>query len=159
MMKFITMLAFSISGICFSQMKTLDISDFEIQHKKNPKPIILRIYTKWCSVCKMDYFRINQDKELISLINKHLYFINFDAENTKEKIIFQGKEYNYLPNGNSGVHELAIAFSKNKNLPIYPLWIILDAEGTLVYYHEGFCAPEILKENLKNCYQIYSKNK
>jgi hypothetical protein len=32
----------------------------------------------------------------------------------QEKIRFQGKEFEYLSNGSSGIHELALAFQKIK---------------------------------------------
>ena len=73
----------------------------------------------------------------------------FGTEKTKENIRFLGKEYHYLPNGNSGIHELALALSKNKSQPVYPLWIILDKYGNLIEYHEGLFKTEGLKKKLK----------
>lgn len=133
---------------CLSQMKTSTFSNLEIWQKENPKPVIIHIYTSWCSVCKIESFQLNKDKDLIQLINQNFYVINFDAEKMKEKINFQGKEFSYLPNGNSGIHELALALSKNKNQPVYPLWIILDKDQNLVEYHEGLFKPEKMKEKL-----------
>lgn len=135
---------------CFylSQIKTGTFSDLEIQQKNNPKPTIIHIYTSWCSVCKIEFFQLNKDRDLVSLINSKFNFINFEAEKTKDKIYFQGKEFNYLPNGNSGIHELVLALSKNKNQPVYPLWIILDENQNLIDYHEGQFKPEKLKQKL-----------
>jgi hypothetical protein len=84
----------------------------------------------------------------VDLINENFYLVNFEAEKTKEKIRFQGKEFGYLPNGNSGIHELALALSKNKEQPVYPLWIVLDKDQKLVYYHEGLWMPENMKQKL-----------
>ncbi|WP_288458319.1 thiol:disulfide interchange protein [uncultured Chryseobacterium sp.] len=134
---------------CLSQMKTGTFSDLEIQQKEDPKPIMIHLYTDWCSVCKIEKFNLNKDKELVELINQHFYIINFETEKTKENIRFLGKEYHHLPNGNSGIHELALALSKNKSQPVYPLWIILDKYGNLIEYHEGLFKPEELKKKLK----------
>jgi len=133
---------------CLSQMKTGTFSDLEKLHKENKKPVIIHVYTDWCSVCKIESFQLKKDKDLVNMINEHFYFINFEAEKTKEKISFQGKHFDYLPNGNSGIHELALALSKNKNQPVYPLWIILDKNQNLVYYHEGQFNSEKMKEKL-----------
>ncbi len=133
---------------CLSQMKTGTFADLEIQQKVKPKPVIIHLYTSWCSVCKMEVFQLIKDKHLIELLNENFYVISFDAENMKEKITFQGREFIYLPNGNSGIHELALALSKNKNQPIYPLWIILDKDGNLIEYHEGSYTPEKMKKKL-----------
>lgn len=139
---------------CFSQMKTGTFLDLEIQQKENPKPIIIHLYTSWCSVCKIESFELNKNKELVQLINEHFYFINFEAEKTKEKIRFQGKEFEYLSNGNSGIHELALALSKNKNQPVYPLWIILDKNQNLIEYHEGRFKPGEMKEKLLEVFKL-----
>ncbi|WP_426049365.1 thioredoxin family protein [Chryseobacterium sp. NFX27] len=129
-------------------MKTGTFSELETWMKKDPKPIIIHLYTDWCSVCKMEKHRLNKDRETVDLINENFYLVNFEAEKTKEKIQFQGKEFGYLPNGSSGIHELALALSKNKDKPVYPLWIVLDKDRKLVYYHEGIMTPEMMKQKL-----------
>ncbi len=134
---------------CFSQMKTGTFSELEIRQKENSKPIIIHMYTSWCSVCKIESFQLNKDKDLVQLINENFYLISFDPEKMKERITFQGKEFNYLPNGNSGIHELALALSKNKKQPVYPLWIILDQDQNLIEYHEGKFKPEEMKLKLE----------
>ena len=143
------LMLFLVSGFYHSQIKTDTFSDFEKVQKENKKPIIIHLYTDWCSVCKIESFKLNKDKELVKLMNENFHFINFEAEKTKEKINFLGKEFNYLPNGNSGIHELALALSKNKNQPVYPLWIILDENQKLLYYHEGEFTAEKMKDKLK----------
>lgn len=133
-----------VPSFCLSQIKTGTFSDWEIK----AKPTIIHIYTNWCTVCKIESFQLNKDKELVKMMNDNFYFINFEAEKTKEKINFQGKEFSYLPNGNSGIHELVLALSKNKNQPVYPLWIILNENQELIYYHEGQFKPEKMKQKL-----------
>ncbi|MGR3854415.1 MULTISPECIES: thioredoxin family protein [Chryseobacterium] len=135
---------------CFylSQMKTGTFSDLEVQQKENPKPVVIHLYTDWCAVCKIESFRMNKDQELVNMVNDHFYFINFEAEKTKEKIHFQNQDFEYLQNGNSGIHELALALSKNKNQPVYPLWIFLDKHQNLVYYQEGQMTTEKMKQKL-----------
>lgn len=139
---------FLVPCFCLSQMKTGTFLEIENLGTQNKKPIIIHLYTDWCSVCKIESFQLKKDKDLIKMMNENFHFINFEAEKTKEKINFKGKEFNYLPNGNSGIHELALALFKNKNQPVYPLWIILDENQELVYYHEGLFEPEKMKEEL-----------
>ncbi|WP_343607422.1 thioredoxin family protein [Chryseobacterium oranimense] len=116
--------------------------------EKDPKPVIIHLYTDWCSVCKMEKKVLNNDREITDLIDANFYLVNFEAEKTKETIKFQGKEFGYIPNGNSGIHELALALSKNKDHPVYPLWIVLDKDQKLVYYHEGLWMPQNMKQKL-----------
>ena len=133
---------------CLSQLKTVSFTDWEIKQNQEPKPTILHIYTDWCSVCKIERFTLNKNQGLTELINEKFYFIPFEAEKTRKLITFQGKAFTYLPNGNSGIHKLALALSKDKDRPVYPLWIILDKNQNLVDYHEGIFLPEELKKKL-----------
>ncbi|MCQ9636941.1 thiol:disulfide interchange protein [Chryseobacterium sp. WG14] len=135
---------------CFylSQMKTGTFSEVEALRKVEAKPTVIHLYTDWCAICKIESFRLSKDKDLVTMMNEHFYFINFEAEKTKGKIHFQNQEFDYLQNGNSGIHELALALSKNKNQPVYPLWIILDKDQKLIYYHEGQFTAEKMKQKL-----------
>lgn len=137
-----------VSCLCFAQIKTGSFSDLEISYKENPKPVIIHFYTDWCAICKIEAFQLNKNKELVKIINEDFYFINFEAEKTKEKITFKGQEFDYLPNGNAGIHALALAFLKDKNQPVYPLWIILDKNQNLIYYQEGLFEQDKMKQKL-----------
>jgi len=137
-----------IPNFGFSQIKTTAFSDLESLQKAQQKPVVIHLYTDWCSICKIESFTLNKNRELVNMISENFYFINLEAEKTKETINFQGKQFNYLSNGNSGIHELALALFKNKNQPVYPLWIILDKNQNLIYYHEGKFHPEKMKEKL-----------
>ncbi|EJL74196.1 thioredoxin family protein [Chryseobacterium populi] len=148
-MKNLILFLMLVPCFCLAQkMETGTFSGLEQLQKEQPKPVIIHVYTDWCAVCKIESFQLNKDKELRQLMDKDFYVIHFEAEKTKEKIFFQGKEFNYLPNGNSGIHELALALSKNTNQPVYPLWILLDSNQNLVYYHEGVFKPEKMKQKL-----------
>lgn len=133
---------------CFSQLKRVTFQDLEILQEQNPRPVIIHLYTDWCSVCKIESFELNKDKDLVRLMNENFYFIHFEAEKTMGKIIFREREFNYISNGNSGIHELALALSKNKNRPMYPLWIILDKDQDLIDYHEGLLKAGEMKRKL-----------
>lgn len=133
---------------CLSQLRTVSFADWENMQHQEPRPTVIHIYTDWCQVCKIEQFKLNKDRQLLEFINDKFYFIPFEAEKMTETIRFQGKTFRYLPNGNSGIHELALALSKNKGRPVYPLWIILDKNQNLVDYHEGIFLPEELKKKL-----------
>lgn len=137
-MKIVVLLFVLYSGLCFSQkLKVYSFEEVENAQKYRPKSVIINIYTEWCSVCAVEKFRITKNQDLVKLLNENFYLIKLEAEKTKETILFQHKKYSYIPNGNSGIHELALRFSKNKLQPIYPIWIILDSENNLIYYQEG----------------------
>ena len=147
-MKFTSLFLIIIPFFCFSQLRTVGFTDWEILQKQDPRPAVIHIYTDWCQVCKIENFKLNKNQELAELLNEKFYFIPFEAEKTTDTIIFQGKEFHYRPNGSSGIHELVLALSRNKSQPVYPLWIIVDKHQNLVDYHEGIFMPEELNRKL-----------
>ncbi|MFZ4931012.1 thiol:disulfide interchange protein [Chryseobacterium sp. Mn2064] len=147
-MKKIALFFMLVSCFYLSQMKTGTFSEIETLQKVSPRPMVIHLYTDWCAVCKIESYHLSKDKELVGLMNDHFYFVNFEAEKTKEKIRFQNRDFEYLQNGSSGIHELALALSKNKNQPVYPLWVFLDKHQNLVYYQEGQMTSEKMKQKL-----------
>jgi hypothetical protein len=130
-----------IFGIFNSQ--ELQIYSFQDLPEKSDKPILIYMKTSWCSICKIQMHQIEKDSELKKLLNDKVQFIIFDGEKSKEEINFLGKNYRYISNGNSGIHEFAIELSRNKN-PIYPTWILIDNEK-IMFYQEGLIDNQTLK--------------
>ena len=112
---------------------------------KHPKPIIINVYTDWCTYCMMQENGIKKSEELSALLGKEMYYLRLNAEN-KESISFNHEQYRFQPNGPStGVHELALALGKGNKDIAYPMWFILDADYKLQYSFSGYLKPKDLK--------------
>lgn len=48
--------------------------------KKDPKPIMIDIYTKWCGPCKLMSKNTFGNKQVADYLNKNFYCVKFDAE-------------------------------------------------------------------------------
>ncbi|KQR92613.1 thiol:disulfide interchange protein [Chryseobacterium sp. Leaf180] len=149
MKKFMTVILLISTASVFAQLNAVTFKELETLQLSNPKPVIIHLYSDWCAVCKIEMQGLNRNKDLVKLMNDTFYFIHFEAEKTREEIIFQGRKFQFLPNGNSGIHELVLALSKNKNQPVYPLWIVLDKNLKLLNYHEGKYAESQLQRDLE----------
>jgi len=141
-MKILTFILLMISGIFNSQ--EVKQYGFESLPEKLEKPILIFMKTNWCSICKIQKYQMEKDLELRNLIDEKVYFITFNPEKYKESITFFGKNYNYISNGNSGIHELAVELSSNKK-PVYPSWILIDKNGKILFRNEGLVDNGILK--------------
>ena len=147
MKNYLVIIFLLITQLAFSQLKTVTFSELETLQKTHSKPVVIRFYTDWCAVCKVEFHQLNKNRDIVKMLNEQFYFISFEAEKTREDLTFQEKTFRYLPNGNSGIHELALAFSRNKNQPVYPLWIILDKDLKLINYHEGkYAVPDLQRD-------------
>lgn len=132
-------------GIFNSQK--LKTSTFQNLPDKLEKPILIYMKTSWCTICKIQIHQISIDSDLKKLLNEKVHFIIFDAEKFREEIDFLGKTYQYISNGNSGIHQLAMELSRNKK-SIYPTWILIDS-GEILFYQEGLIDNKTLKSLIK----------
>ena len=140
-MKILTFILLLISRIYNSQeMKNYG---FESLPEKLDKPILIYMKTDWCSICKIQKYQMEKDLALKNLIDAKVYYITFNPEKFKKSITFFGKNYNYISNGNSGIHELAVELSSNKK-PIYPTWILINQDGKVLFRTEGLVDNQTL---------------
>lgn len=139
----------------FGILNSQELKTYSFQNlpEESDKPILIYMKTNWCSVCKIQMHQMEKDLELEKLLNEKIHFIIFDAEKTKEKIEFLDKTYLYISNGNSGIHELAMEFSRNQK-PIYPTWVLIDSQAKVLFYQQGLIDNEILKSIIHNSTQL-----
>lgn len=117
--------------------------------KINPKPLLIDVYTEWCSWCKHMMKTTFAHKDLASYINKNFYPVRFDAE-TLDTIYFNNEKYINNGIGKKPKHELAskllngrfsfptIVFidKQRKQYPIPGYMSVRDIEPLLVYFSE-----------------------
>ncbi|OAH68925.1 hypothetical protein AXA65_15935 [Chryseobacterium sp. FP211-J200] len=145
-----------ISGILNSQ--EVKHYGFDSLPEKLEKPILIYMKTDWCSICKVQKYQVEKDLELRNLMEEKVYFITFNPEKYKESIKFFDKNYNYISNGNSGIHELAVEISSNKK-PVYPSWILIGNNGKVLFRNEGLIDNGILKLLISNSTSLSVTNK
>ena len=113
----------------------------------HPRPILIKIYTDWCAVCKIQDKKIEKDKVLQELLKNSCYYLELNAETT-ETIVFNNKKYKYIPQGaNSGYHELSAYLTESKSA--YPCWILLSPKHEVLGIYNGLLKNSQLKELLK----------
>jgi thioredoxin-related protein len=79
----LTALLFSFCSHAQEKQEAIEWMSFEkaVQlTKKNPRPIIIDVYTTWCGPCKMMSRNTFGNPQIASYINQHYYAVKFDAE-------------------------------------------------------------------------------
>ncbi len=109
--------------------------------KKNPKPIMMDVYTSWCGPCKMLDKNTFQDPRVAKYLNENFYSVKFNAEGP-DSLVYQGKSYknpDYVPNnpGRNGVHEFTMALGVNS----YPTVFFMDKTGQPLMPLVGYRTP------------------
>ena len=118
--------------------------------KKEPKKIMMDVYTSWCGPCKMLDKNTFQNKDVAAYVNEHYYAVKFNAEGNEE-VNFKGKKFsnpNYDPalaKRRNSVHELSRYFQVNA----YPTIVFMDEKGELIAPIKGYQKPTGLELYLK----------
>ncbi|MBQ0787567.1 MAG: thioredoxin fold domain-containing protein [Oceanihabitans sp.] len=118
--------------------------------KKNPKKILMDMYTEWCGPCKMLDKNTFQNKEVAAYVNKNFYAVKFNAEGNAVAN-YKGKEYtnpSYDPakaKRRNSAHQLARFFQVNA----YPTIVYLDEKAELIAPIKGYQTPVQIELYLK----------
>ncbi len=82
-------------------------------NEKEPKKIMIDLYTDWCGWCKKMDKTTFEHQEVAKFINEHYYAVKFDAEQ-REDVNYKGHTFKFVPNGRKGYNELAAALTGGK---------------------------------------------
>lgn len=115
-------------------------------NEKNPKMIIVDVYTDWCGWCKRMDKDTFSNPAIIDYINKNFYAVKFDAE-SKTNIVYKGKTYNPGTKADYFIHEFTYRLLGDDFG--YPAYAFLDEKNNVVHKVVGYFPPEDFMENLK----------
>jgi len=92
----------------------------------NPRPIMLDVYTDWCSWCKFMMTTTFANKALAEYINNNFYAAKFNAE-TFDTVQFKGQKYINRRVGSKPSHDLASILLEGRLS--YPSLVFFDRDG------------------------------
>jgi thioredoxin-related protein len=107
-----------INWITFDELSTL--------YAKQPKPVLIDLYTSWCGWCKEMDRTTYRNEKLAGYINEHYYAVKYDAE-SKAPVIFNNKKYSY--NSQYRANDLAIMLTGGRlEYPTTVFLPVIDAQ-------------------------------
>lgn len=146
--------------VLFALFATVSISAQEINwvtleeavalQKKEPRKIMMDVYTSWCGPCKALDRNTFKNKDVADYVNKNYYAVKFNAEGN-DVIKFRGETFtnpNYNPakaSRRNSVHQLSRFFS----IRSYPTIVFLDEEAEFLAPIVGYKKPQQLELYLK----------
>lgn len=143
-----------LSSPAIGQVNWLTWEEAQAKSQKEPRKIIVDVYTQWCGWCKKMDATTFEQPEISSYINKNFYAVKFDAE-TKNDITLNNKVYKYVHSGSSGYHELAgeITFGKLS----YPTIVFLNEKYEVLQPIPGYKDAPSLDKIMKYFAEDYYK--
>ena len=128
----------------------LSVEEMQIAMKKEPRKVLIDVYTNWCGPCKMMMSQTFTNKEVIQYINQNYYAVKFNAEGN-EAITFNGKNYannNYNAanaNRRNGTHDFTKAIAGVNGRIAYPTIVYFDEDLKIISPVQGFWkAPQFI---------------
>lgn len=82
--------------------------------EKNPKMILVDVYTDWCGWCKKMDKETFTDSSVIAYVNAGFYAVKLNAEDKKRTFDFQGKSFTEE------------AMAKAMQVRSYPNFVVID---------------------------------
>jgi len=132
----------------YTEISWAKMDNIEALVAKNPKKILVDVYTSWCGPCKMMDKNTFTNDMIINKVSKNFHAVKFNAEGP-DAITFQGKEYanpGYKPNvrGRNGLHQLSRFFQ----VPGYPTLVVMDENMKILGQIVGYKKPDQLSAEL-----------
>ncbi len=123
-----------------SPVNWISFDEAYIKCKKNPRPIMIDIYTTWCGPCKMMSNQTFNNPDIAKYINDNFYAVKFDAE-TKDSVKFD--KYVFVstdPSNPKAPHQFAASILDNQLA--YPSIVFLNNQIQRLDILKGFMPPK-----------------
>ena len=88
----ITLTSFTPPRPAAETINWLTIEEAEALSEKEPRKILMDVYTDWCGWCKKMDKTTFADEEVAKYVNENFYAVKLKAD-SNDKVTFKGKEY------------------------------------------------------------------
>ncbi len=127
-----------------ASIKWLSVEEAVAAAKKEPRKIMIDVYTNWCGPCKMMAQNTFTDPRFIEYMNANYYCVKFNAESADSLVfngqVFKNPDYDPSRTGRNGVHQ----FSRYLNVSAYPTLVFMDENATVIGPVVGYkTAPQL----------------
>ncbi len=128
----------------------VSLEEAETLSKKNPKKILVDVYTEWCGPCKLMDKRTFTNPDVIKKVNTDYYAVKFNAEGP-DAFTFNGKEYanpRFDPAKGTKRRNYPHEFTQFIGVRGYPTLVVFDEGMNVKDKLVGYKTPEQLLPTL-----------
>ena len=144
---FLVMLALQVTA---QDINWVTFEEAVALQKKNPKKIMMDVYTNWCGPCKMLDRNTFKNKDVVAYVNKHYYAVKFNAEGNstityKDKTFANPGYDETKTNRRNSSHQ----FTGFLKVRAYPTIAFFDEDLRMITPLTGYQKPRQLELYLK----------
>jgi uncharacterized protein YyaL (SSP411 family) len=147
-MKIYFLLGFVLFSLTISaqEVKWYTFEEAVELNKKEPRKIMIDVYTSWCKYCKDMDNNTFANEIIADYLNTAYYPVKFNAEQ-KADVSFNNYTYKYVSQGSRGIHELAYILLQGQMS--YPSTVFMNESLEIIHIQKGFVEPVLFDEILK----------
>ncbi len=142
---FLVLLGFSAKAQ--GQINWMKFEEAIEANSKDPKMLLVDVYTNWCGWCKKMDKETFTDPKVIEHVNANFYAVKLNAENTERSFEFMGKTYNEA--------QMAAAMRVRS----YPNFVLIEPKLQNIAQLPGYRNPEAFLTGLDDLIEKAFKNK
>ena len=156
----LAILALSISiGAVAQEIKWVTFEEALALQKKEPKKIMMDVYTVWCGPCKMLDKNTFHNPDVVDFVNKNYYAVKFNGEG-EAVVSYKGKTFSNpsynasRANTRNSVHDL----TRHLQVNAYPTIVFFDENADIIAPIRGYQQPKQLELYLKLFHNNHHKD-
>ncbi|WP_369048586.1 thioredoxin family protein [Tenacibaculum sp. UWU-22] len=152
MKKFIltTLFIFTLISIQAQEINWVTLDKALELQKKNPKKIIMDVYTNWCGPCKLLDKNTFHNKDVVAYVNENYYAVKFNAEGNST---IQYKDQSFgnprYDANKANTRNSSHQFSSYMGIRAYPTIVFMNEQGDFIMPIPGYRTPQQLELFLK----------
>ena len=123
------------------QIQWMKFEEAIAANEKNPKMILVDVYTDWCGWCKKMDKDTFTDPQVIAHFQKNFYAVKLNAEDTNRKFTFMGRTFTEA--------EMAASMRVNS----YPNFVVIEPGLQNIAQLPGYRGPEAFLAGLAELIQ------
>ncbi len=148
-----------VATIYCQEVKWYTIEEAIELSKKEPRKMMVDVYTDWCGWCKVMDKNTFGNKIIADYLNENYYPVKLNAEQ-KEDITIGDQTYKFVAQGRRGYHELAAVLLNGKmGYPSVVFLGMVNNQLQVIYLKQGYTPPKDFDQVIKFFGENYYKNK
>jgi uncharacterized protein YyaL (SSP411 family) len=126
------------------KIKWVTVAELNVLYAKEPRPILIDVYTDWCGWCKEMDRTTYRNEKLAKYINEHYYAVRYNAE-SRDSVFFNNTVFRFNKKMETNDFAMYLTFGRLE----YPCTVFLSSLDARPAPLAGYMKPREMEGPLK----------